>query len=101
MAGTWSSSRFTTRSRGLRNSAASDPRAWEASAGLGGNPGAPDVPLVNGLQRIFINEFLAHTDPPQLDYIELYNYSDSSIGIGLCTLSDDPATNKFIIPTNT
>ncbi len=78
-----------------------DARAWEASAALGGNPGAPDVPPVSGFQRVFINEFMAHTDPPQLDYIELYNYSDSSINLGGCALSDDAATNKFIIPTNT
>jgi len=79
----------------------SDPRAWEASSALGGNPGAPDVPQASTLQKVFINEFLAHTDPPQLDYIELYNYGDFPLNIGGCALSDDPATNKFLVPTNT
>src|SRR5205085_1139909 len=44
---------------------------WHASAALGGSPGADDPPA--GIGRIFINEVLTHTDPPNLDYIELYN----------------------------
>ena len=68
---------------------------------MGGNPGAPDVASSNGFRTIVINEFLAHTDPPQVDYIELYNYGTGSVNIGGCILTDDPATNKFIIPTNT
>ena len=27
------------------------------------------------LRNVVINEFLAHTDPPDYDYIELYNHS--------------------------
>ncbi len=78
-----------------------DARAWAASDGAGGNPGAPDVASSNGFRTIVINEFLAHTDPPQVDYIELYNYGTGSVNIGGCILTDDPATNKFVIATNT
>src|SRR6185295_6122757 len=52
-------------------------------------------------RTIVINEFLAHTEPPQLDYLELYNYGNAPINLGNCILTDDPATNKFIVPANT
>src|SRR5207253_8906780 len=71
-----------------------DPRAWGASAALGGNPGAPDVPQTGALQRVLINEFLAHTDPPQLDFIELYNYGGSANNICRFALTHHPATHK-------
>ena len=48
-----------------------------------------------------INEFLAHTDPPQSDFIELFNTSSQPLNIGGCWLSDDIQTNKFRIPDNT
>ncbi|PYI84279.1 MAG: hypothetical protein DME26_13540 [Verrucomicrobia bacterium] len=48
-----------------------------------------------------INEFLAHTDPPLVDYIELYNHSNQAVDLSGCVLTDDPATNKFVIPPNT
>ena len=50
---------------------------------------------------VLINEILAHTDPPQEDYIELYNYSASAVDLGGCVLTDDPATNRFRIPAGT
>ena len=57
--------------------------------------------FVNPWRTIRINEFLARTDPPQLDYVELHNYSDASVDVGGCALTDDPATNRFIIPAQT
>ncbi|MEI9960369.1 MAG: lamin tail domain-containing protein [Limisphaerales bacterium] len=48
-----------------------------------------------------INEFLAHTDPPDYDYVELYNHSTNSVDISGCILTDDPETNKFVIPNGT
>ena len=78
-----------------------DPRAWVQSDAAGGNPGVADTPTANAYRTILINEFLAHTDPPQVDFVELYNYGASSINVGGCILTDDPATNKFLIPTNT
>ena len=77
-----------------------DPRAWEASIGLGGNPGAADVPSPVSQRTIVINEFLAHTDPPDVDYIELHNYGNVQVNVTGCILTDDPDTNKFIITTN-
>ena len=79
----------------------SDPRAWEASDTVGGNPGTTNAVGSNYYRTVLINEFLAHTDPPQVDFIELYNYSTGTVNLAGCVLTDDPATNKFIILTNT
>jgi hypothetical protein len=52
-----------------------NPQAWSASARIGGSPGMAD-PVPSGfLENIVINEFLAHTEPPNLGYVELYNHS--------------------------
>ncbi len=74
----------------------SDARAWAASDVVGGTPGTNEVAAANSFASIFINEFLAHTDPPDVDYIELFNYSTSAVNLVGCTLSDDPSTNKFM-----
>ena len=79
----------------------SDPRAWAASDVIGGSPGASEGAGTNPYRTVMINEFLAHTDWPNVDYVELYNYSPSSLNIGGCILTDDPGTNKFLIPANT
>ena len=48
-----------------------------------------------------INEVLTHTDPPLEDFIELFNYSSTSVDVGDCALTDNPSTNKFRIATGT
>jgi regulation of enolase protein 1 (concanavalin A-like superfamily) len=78
-----------------------DPRTWDISDTVGGSPGQMESFTPSALRNVVINEFLAHTDPPDYDYIELYNHSTSSVDISGCILTDDPATNKFIIPTPT
>ena len=76
------------------------PSQWRASATRGGSPGRED-PVPN-LPPIRINEVLAHTDPPQVDSIELYNPTTNSVGIGGWFLTDDPAIpGKYRIPDNT
>jgi hypothetical protein len=77
-----------------------DPRSWEASTAPGGNPGAADTFSPVSQRTVVINEFLAHTDPPLVDYIELYNYGNAQVNVAGCILTDDPDTNKFIITTN-
>ncbi|HZR17245.1 MAG TPA: lamin tail domain-containing protein, partial [Verrucomicrobiae bacterium] len=42
-----------------------------------------------------------HTDPPEYDYIELYNHSTQPVDISGCILTDDPTTNKFVVPAGT
>ena len=78
-----------------------DPRAWDISDAVGGSPGQMDAFTPSPLRNVIINEFLAHTDPPDYDYVELYNHSTNSVDISGCILTDDPATNKFTIPNGT
>ncbi len=78
-----------------------DPRAWDISDVAGGSPGQMDAFTPSPLRNVVINEFLAHTDPPDYDYVELYNHSTNSVDISGCILTDDPATNKFIFPNGT
>lgn len=78
-----------------------DPRAWDISDSVGGSPGQMDPFRPSPLRNVVINEFLAHTDPPDYDYIELYNHANTPVDISGCILSDDPVTNKFVIPAGT
>ncbi len=78
-----------------------NPLAWAASDSVGGSPGRLDPVAPDPLRNVVINEFLAHTDPPDYDYIELYNHSSQPADISGCILSDDPTTNKFVIPPGT
>ena len=55
-----------------------DPRAWDISDVVGGSPGQMDGYRPSPLRNVVINEFLAHTDPPDYDYIELYNHANSA-----------------------
>jgi regulation of enolase protein 1 (concanavalin A-like superfamily) len=78
-----------------------DPRAWDISDVVGGSPGQMEAFHPSPLRSVVINEFLAHTDPPDYDYIELYNHSTNAVDLSGCILTDDPATNKFVIPPGT
>ena len=75
--------------------------AWAASSEVGGSPGRPDPEIQDPLGGVVINEFLAHTDPPQMDYIELFNRGPQTVDLSGCGLSDRAETNKFILPANT
>lgn len=78
-----------------------DPRAWEASEIVGGSPRAAEVYRPSPLRSVLINEILAHTDPPDIDSIELYNHSNAEVDLSGCVLTDDAATNRFVFPVNT
>ncbi|HKQ38951.1 MAG TPA: lamin tail domain-containing protein [Verrucomicrobiae bacterium] len=78
-----------------------DPQAWAASAYIGGSPGAAD-PIPGGpLENVMINEILANTDAPLLDFIELYNYSPAEADLSGCFVTDERNTNIFRIPNGT
>ncbi|HEY5913637.1 MAG TPA: lamin tail domain-containing protein [Verrucomicrobiae bacterium] len=78
-----------------------NPQAWAASDAIGGSPGRTDPYTVGPLRNVVINEFLAHTDDPEVDYIELYNHSTDPVDISGCILTDDAATNKLVIAQGT
>jgi hypothetical protein len=75
--------------------------AWAASDQMGGSPGRLDQRYPEPLRSVMINEFLAHTDAPLVDFIELYNHSAQPVDVGGAWLTDNPATNKFKIPSPT
>lgn len=78
-----------------------DPQAWAASELTGGSPGRAEAVAQDQYEGLVINEFLANTDPPQLDYLELFNYSNAEIDLSGMYLSDDIATNKYRVPAGT
>jgi hypothetical protein len=74
--------------------------SWRASAYPGGSPGADDPSPT--IPAVVLNEILSHTDPPQLDAVELFNPTASAVNLGGWFLSDDPGLpKKFRIPENT
>ena len=77
-----------------------DPAAWRASAAGGGSPGADDPPV--NVSPVVINEALTHTDPPQVDAVELYNPTDGAADVGGWFLTDDRLVpDKYRIPAGT
>ena len=72
--------------------------SWRASVEHGGTPGAAST----NTSGVVINEIVSHSDLPDVDSIELFNSTGSSINIGGWSLSDsgsDPF--KYQIPNST
>ncbi|MBN2506224.1 MAG: lamin tail domain-containing protein, partial [Verrucomicrobia bacterium] len=78
-----------------------DVRAWAASDHIGGSPGTVDGCGLDPIRSVVINEFLAHTDDPNLDFVELYNHGNQRADLSGASLSDDRDEYKFRIPDNT
>jgi hypothetical protein len=79
-----------------------DWRAWDISDAVGGSPGRADPFTPSPLRSVFINEILPHTENPAVpQFIELYNHSANSVDVSGCILTDDSATNEFVIPADT
>jgi len=79
-----------------------DARAWDISDTVGGSPGQMDPFTPSPLRNVVINEILPHTENPAVpQFIELYNHSTISVDVSGCILTDDPATNEFVIPAGT
>ncbi len=73
-----------------------DPRAWASSEEVGGSPGRAEPLPANPLRAVVINELLANSAPPELDFIELYNRGTQDVDVSGCSLSNDPNVNKFV-----
>jgi hypothetical protein len=78
-----------------------NPAGWAASEAVGGSPGYAEPANPNPYYSVIINELLAHTDPPDYDFIELFNYSSAAVDLSGCILTDTATTNRFVIPANT
>ncbi|RPI94703.1 MAG: lamin tail domain-containing protein, partial [Chloroflexi bacterium] len=78
-----------------------NPASWRASTALNGSPGRAD-PVPASIPDVLVNEVLTHTDPPQVDSVELHNPTASPAPIGGWFLSDNPDEPlKYCFPTNT
>ncbi|MCH8923494.1 MAG: lamin tail domain-containing protein, partial [Planctomycetes bacterium] len=73
-----------------------DAENWRASVELGGSPGEQGL---GAFHDVVINEILTHTDPPQLDAIELFNTTTGDVDVSGWYLSDTKNNlKKFRIP---
>ena len=78
-----------------------NPEAWKASFLPGGSPGEGEMDEDDPYQSVIINEFLAHTDDPILDFVELYNYSNQSVDLSGCLLADGQEEDGYVFPGGT
>lgn len=78
-----------------------DPRAWSASETRGGSPGRPDPFTTDPLRPVVINEILAHTDEPLLDYVELFHPGPGEVDLSHAILTDNPDQPKYRFPAGT
>ena len=78
-----------------------DPRAWQMSQNLDGSPGAAEPAVVDPYRAVLINEVFATSPDAAAHFIELYNYSENSIDLSGCALSDDRNTAKYAFPDGT
>ena len=76
-------------------------QAWAASDSVGGSPGGLDPVTAEPLRAVVINEFLARSGPAAPWFVELFNRSTLPLDVSGCSLSDDPKTNKFVLPPGT
>jgi hypothetical protein len=68
------------------------PEGWRSSSRLHGSPGAADP--APGIPAVTISEVLAHTDPPQSDFIEIYNGTTATVDVSGWYLSDSFSNPK-------
>jgi hypothetical protein len=74
---------------------------WRPSSRAGGSPGQSDERPVD-VPGVLIQEALTHTDPPQVDGVELYNPSQAEADIGGWWLTDDRSVpQKYRFPLGT
>ena len=75
--------------------------SWRPSSAVGGSPGRAD-PTPADINPVVIHEALTHTDPPQVDSIELFNPGAAPASIAGWFLTDDRQQPlKYCIPTGT
>ncbi len=78
-----------------------DARAWGASDRVLGSPGRMDPWTSDPGDGVVINEFLAHTDDPLLDYIEVFNAGSEGVDLSGYGLTDEAGTNRYRFPAGT
>ncbi len=76
-------------------------KGWDASAFVYGSPGTADSTPSGALAGVVINEVLAHTDLPQIDFVELYNPGTQTVNLSGCVLCDQNVSNEYTIAGGT
>ncbi|MBM3845560.1 MAG: hypothetical protein FJ405_04645 [Verrucomicrobia bacterium] len=76
-----------------------DSRSWYASRRMGGSPGLPEPIDPDLLDPLVLNEFLAGSTSPAVDYVEIFNRSFSPVDAGGCWVTDAPGNPRFRIPS--
>jgi hypothetical protein len=77
-----------------------DKDQWRPSGSTGGSPGAASTEQPQF--AVVVSEVLAHTDLPELDYIELQNLSSTNVDISGWFITDNYfAPGKFVVPNGT
>lgn len=78
---------------------------WRASAYRGGSPGFDDpAPPWASVPPLQITELFAHTDPPLVDALELYNPTNATVDLTGFSISDQPdplGWRRFAFPFET
>ena len=64
------------------------PRAWTASSVLGGSPGRRDSYVADAAGAVIVNEFLANSESPAEDFVELFNTSNATVDLTGLVLGD-------------
>lgn len=77
-----------------------DPRAWQASATIGGNPGSHDPQLNQPLRQVSLNEIQTSAPAPLVNFVELCNRSTNAADLSGCWLTDGDI-HAFRIPDGT
>ena len=71
-------------------------KAWSASVNVLGSPGSLDpASPTNG---IIISEFMAHTDEPDIDFVEFFNPGSSQVDLSGYRVMDRSLTNSVTLP---
>ena len=78
-----------------------NPEAWDASYAKGGSPGRADPPRAGVWHQVVLNEYHGASGGGDTGFLELFNRGNQPRDISGGYLSDDPATNKFRIPSGT
>jgi hypothetical protein len=77
-----------------------NPASWRSSSKPGGSPGADDVPSV--ASYAIVNEVSTHSDPIEIDAVELLNPTAQTADVSGWFLTDDRTQpKKFRIPAGT
>jgi len=73
---------------------------WRISSAPNGTPGA--LPTASNQPVVLVNEVLAHTDLPQIDFIELYNAKNETVDVGNWVITDNLTDlARFVVPVGT